>query len=164
MRFSTRLRYTGKKENQSLDFKMEETRADEIAKKLVYHAAAGSIVLIEGNGEIKKIILTDAIKAIRKNWKVIYVGKKQEDKWEIEELLLGSNGFFKGIIFGVMPKERVLVINTPEAISSKNLDRIRYFYDENNLKAVIIATEDASIINKFPEALKNRIGNRIIKI
>lgn len=121
-------------------------------------------MLLEGNGETKKIVLRDAIREIRKNWNVIYIGKKYKDNWEIEELLLGSNGFFKGIIFGVMPRERVLVINTPEAISAKNLDRIRYFYDENNLKSVIIATEDASIINKFPEALKNRIGNRIIKI
>ncbi len=142
----------------------ENTKVEDTIRKLVYHTAAGSIILLEGNGELKKTILKDAIRKIRKSWRVIYVGKKQEDKWEIEELLLGSNGFFKGIIFGVMPKERVLVINTPEAISSKNLDRIRYFYDENNLKAVIIATEDASIINKFPDALKNRIGNRIIKI
>ncbi len=140
----------------------EDTK--EIIRKVIYHAVAGNMVLLEGEGKMKKAVLKDAIREIRKNWKVIYVGKKHGDKWEIEELLLGSNGFFKGIIFGVMPRERVLVINTPEAISSKNLDRIRYFYDENNLKSVIIATEDASIINKFPEALKNRIGNRIIKI
>ena len=79
-------------------------------------------------------------------------------------MLLESNGFFKGIILGIMPRERVLVINTPEAISAKNLERIRYFYDENNLKSVIIATKEVSIINKFPEALKNRIGSRIIEI
>lgn len=145
---------------------MEENneKTKEIIRKIIYHAAAGSIVLLEGNGEIKKIALRDAIREIRKNWNVIYVGKKYKESWEIEELLLESNGFFKGIIFGVMPKERVLVINTPKAISAKNLDRIRYFYDENNLKSVIIAAEDASIINKFPEALKNRIGNRIIRI
>jgi hypothetical protein len=136
----------------------------EAVRKLVYYTAAGSIVLLEGDGEIKKIALRDAIREIRKNWNVIYVGKKYKDNWEIEELLLESNGFFKGIILGIMPRERVLVINTPEAISAKNLERIRYFYDENNLKSVIIATKEVSIINKFPEALKNRIGSRIIEI
>ena len=43
----------------------------EAVRKLVYYTAAGSIVLLEGDGEIKKIALRDAIREIRKNWNVI---------------------------------------------------------------------------------------------
>jgi hypothetical protein len=141
----------------------DEEKMEKAIKKVIYHIAAGSIMLVEGNSEEQKKIIKDVIRRIRGNWKAVYVSQKHKER-ELENFLLRSNGFFKGRIFRIMPRDRILIIENADAISERNLKMIRYFYDENNLKSVVMITQDASIINEFPDAMKNRIGNRIIRL
>ncbi len=148
---------------QVFNEKLEEDFVGEEAKKLIYLIAAGCMVLITGNKDARNAVINEAIKKVRGTWKSLYIDSDKKYRWDIQKMLFESNGFI-GAIFGIMPRERVLFVEDARFLTEKNFKMIRYFYDENNLKAVVIASDDSSITKILPEAIKNRIGNRIIKL
>jgi len=57
----------------------------------------------------------------------------------------------------------ILLLDNVQYLSKKNNERIKYNFDEDHIKSVVFTTSDYSLVN-FTDAIKNRIGNNIIKL
>ena len=82
-----------------------------------------------------------------------------EKELNIEDILTKRNGL-AGWIFKKHPKGMILLLDNVEHLSVRNLERIKYFFDRNHLRAVVIATTDYTKLN-FPESLQQRVWKRI---
>ncbi|MEM2138734.1 MAG: hypothetical protein QXM96_01115, partial [Candidatus Woesearchaeota archaeon] len=94
---------------------------------------------------------------------VAYVDCKILDKnLNITNILQERYGLF-GKILNKTPKEMILLLDNVHELSKKNTERIKYYFDQNNIKSIIFTTEKYSKA-KFSESLKDRIGKRVLKI
>ncbi|MEM2131616.1 MAG: AAA family ATPase, partial [Candidatus Woesearchaeota archaeon] len=115
----------------------------------------------KGNG--KTTLLMVAAKKFGGKKNVAYVDCKILDKnLNITNILQERYGLF-GKILNKTPKEMILLLDNVHELSKKNTERIKYYFDQNNIKSIIFTTEKYSKA-KFSESLKDRIGKRVLKI
>ncbi|MBI2105230.1 AAA family ATPase [Candidatus Woesearchaeota archaeon] len=131
---------------------------DNILEDLYYKIPAGTMSFIEGNlGTGKTTILKNLISKFRGQGKVIYFSCNRIDtELNIEELLKGKYGFW-GRLFGMMPKEMIVLLDESQQLSSVNTERIKYFFDQGNIKSVVFTGTNYSNTN-LHESIKERIG------
>lgn len=134
-------------------------------KELLYMILSGNMMVIEGKpGFGKTMLLMYAIDNFKGKGKVIYVdARKLNKKLDIEKLMIKRYGFFKGKVLGRLPRNMILLLDNVESISRRNCEKIRYYFDQNYLKSVILTTTDYESLN-ISEALRNRIGRRVLKL
>jgi len=130
---------------------------EEILKEAFYSIVSGNILVIEGEeGSGKTKILREIIKTFGGYGKVAYVSCKDLGRdLNIETILVKKNGFL-GWLFKVYPKRMILLLDDVEHLSAKNMERIKYFFDSNHLKAVVITTKNFSAL-KLTESITQRI-------
>jgi chromosomal replication initiation ATPase DnaA len=135
---------------------------DGVVDELLYNIRAGNIVVLEGKeGRGKTTLLRVAINKFKGDGKVVYVnGTKVEDP-NVERVLINKYGFF-GRIFNKLPRNMILLMDEVEEISEKNLERIKYFYDQNYVKSIVFTSKDLKKIN-FSPSLKDRVA-RVISL
>ena len=128
-----------------------------------YSIVAGSILVLEGEaGSGKTKVLREVIKKFGGYGRIAYINcQKLESKLNVEHIITKKNGFF-GWLFKKYPKNMVLLLDDVEHLSQRNLERIKYFFDRNYLRSVIIATTDYESL-KLPESLQQRV-RKVIKI
>ncbi|MBU0666393.1 MAG: AAA family ATPase [Nanoarchaeota archaeon] len=131
-------------------------------KELLYRVNAGNMVLIRGSEDSgKSSLLKIIIDKFQGEGKVVYLdGKNLSKRINIEKILTRNQGFIKNV-FGKKPVNMILLLDNVQYLSSKNAERIKYFYDQNYLKSVVFTTTNQSGV-KFQKSIIDRIGKRII--
>ncbi len=130
---------------------------EELLNEAFYTIESGNILVVEGEeGHGKTKILKEVIKKFGGKGEIAFIDCKDLDKeLNVEKVIIEKNGL-SGWLFKVYPKNMVLLLDNVEYLSNKNLERIKYFYDSNHLKAVIITTKDAEKL-KLNESVAQRI-------
>ena len=131
---------------------------DSTLEDLDYKIPSGTISFVEGSlGTGKTTVLKHLISKYRGKGKVIYFACNRIDtELNIEELLKGKYGFW-GKLFGMMPKEMMVLLDEAQELSAVNTERIKYFFDQGNIKSVVFTGVDYEKAN-FHESIKERIG------
>lgn len=131
---------------------------DQVLEDLYYKIPAGTMSFIEGKlGTGKTTIMKNLIAKFRGRGKVIYFSCNRIDtELNIEELLRGRYGFW-GRMFGMMPKGMIVLLDEAQQLSSVNTERIKYFFDQGNIKSAVFTGTDYSNTN-LHESIKERIG------
>jgi len=121
------------------------------AEEVLYRIASGNILLIEGKvGTGKTALLKHAIDNFKGKGKVIYVdGNKLNKRLDVSNLL--------------KKKGMILLMDNVQYLSKKNNEKIKYYYDEDQIKSVVFTTTDYNLVN-FTDAIKNRIGKNVIEL
>jgi len=133
---------------------------EDVLKETFYSIISGNIMVLEGaEGMGKSKILREVIKKFGGYGKIAYVNCKELDKeLNIEKVLVKKNGIL-GWLFKRYPRNMILLLDDVEHLSSRNIERIKYFYDHNHLKSVIITTKDFGKL-----ALGESVQQRIRKV
>ena len=133
----------------NIDFKLIDKENE--SKEILYRIISGSMLLIEGEeGTGKTSLLKYAIDNFRGKGKVVYIDAKKLSK------RLNINKIIK-------KKGMILLIDNVQELSKYNNERIKYYFDEDYIRAVVFTTTDFETIN-FTDAIKDRIGKSIIKL
>ena len=133
---------------------------NDIIDDLLYNINAGNIVVIEGeDGRGKTSLLNIVINRFRGQGRVVYINGNKIENPNIENVLMDRYGFW-GRIFNKMPRDMILLMDEVEELSERNLERIKYFYDQNYIKAIVFTTKDRKTPN-FSPSLKERIAKII---
>jgi len=140
---------------------------DKILEELSYKIPAGTMSFVEGPlGTGKTTIMKHIISKFRGQGKVIFFSCNRIDsELNMEELLRGKYGFW-GRMFGMMPKEMIVLLDEAQQLSPANTERIKY-YDNANLHQSIkerIGHDGLFKIKELTEdeaiaLVRNRIGN-----
>ena len=130
---------------------------EDILKEVYYSIISGNILVIQGDeGSGKSKILKEAIRKFGGYGKVAYVScKNLQRELNVEDILIKKNGFL-GMLFKKYPQNMILLLDDVEHLSAKNMERIKYFFDSNYLKAVIITTRNYERL-KLSESITQRI-------
>lgn len=127
---------------------------------VLYYIESGSILFVEGakgTGKTKFVrTVIDSFKG-----RIIYVDAASLKKnLNIEELLRKKNGL-KGKVLGKKPMDMILILDNVTELSTVNVERIKYYYDQGFLQSVLLTGPTAK---NLPESMLNRIGKRIVKL
>tara|TARA_Y100000310_G_scaffold272554_1_gene287612 strand:- start:12716 stop:13423 length:708 start_codon:yes stop_codon:yes gene_type:complete len=138
---------------------------DKEAKEILYRIISGNIFLIEGKeGMGKTVLLKHAIDNFKGHGKVIYIdGNKMSGSINVKRLLMNRSGLIKGKLSKKIAEDMILLLDNVQCLSKRDNEKIKYYFDQNNLKSVIFTTIDYSGVN-IGEAVKDRIGNNFIKL
>ena len=137
---------------------------DEIFDELVYRIGAGSMVFVQGRkASGKTALLWNIIRRFRGRGKVIYVDCLElESELNIEELLVRKYGIL-GNLFKVKPRGMILLLDNVSELSKRNMERVKYFFDEGYLHSVVFTGLDYASVG-FSKSLKERIGKRVLTL
>jgi len=72
-----------------------------------------------------------------------------------------SRQSFLGKLFKKRPKGMIILMDDVEVLSEKNLERIKYFYDQNYISSIVFTGRDFNKIS-LSDSLKERINAKII--
>jgi len=133
---------------------------DALVEEVFYAIHSGNMVSIVGDsGSGKTKILKEIIKRFGGKKKIIYVNCRHMQKAiNVETLLQNRQGFFKRIL-GKKPNKMILLLDEVESLTSKNCERIKYYFDQNFLQSVIFTGKT------FPvEGMSHSLVQRISKV
>jgi chromosomal replication initiation ATPase DnaA len=133
---------------------------EDIIDEINYRIIAGDILFIEGKeGTGKTALMKRVISKFKGKGKLVYLnGKKMENSFNIEEILMKKQGWFRK----KYPQNMILLMDEVQELSKKNNERLKYFYDQNYLRSIIFASKDLKSVN-FTQSLKERLS-KIIKL
>ena len=135
---------------------------DVLLDELSYRIEAGNMIFIEG--EIgKTALLMKIIDKYKGKGKVIYVNcEKVKHEPNIKILLANGN---KSIIKKMkgMPKRMILLLDNITHLSESNAEKIKYYFDQDNIQSVVMASKDYSKVD-IPDSIRHRIGKRVHKL
>jgi DNA-directed RNA polymerase subunit RPC12/RpoP len=122
-------------------------------EEILYRILSGNLLLIEGKpGSGRTALLKHAIDNFRGKGKVVYI-----NAGELSKRLNISDYIEK------KPKGMILLLDNVQSLSFKNNERIKYYYDTDQVKSAVFTTTSQEEAN-FSQALKDRLGSSIIKL
>lgn len=130
---------------------------EDALKEAYYTLFSGNILVLEGaEGMGKTKILKEIIRSFGGQGRIAYVSARTLDReLNIEDIIVKKNGIL-GKLFKKYPKNMILLLDDVEHLSQRNMERIKYFFDSNHLRAVIITTQNYEKL-QFTESFKQRI-------
>ena len=133
---------------------------EDFIEEINYRIIAGDILFVEGGeGTGKTALMKRVISKFKGKGKLIYLnGKKMDDSFNMEEILMKKQGWFRK----KYPKNMALLMDEVQELSKKNNERLKYFYDQNYLRSIIFSSKDLKSVN-FTQSLKERLS-KIIKL
>jgi energy-coupling factor transporter ATP-binding protein EcfA2 len=136
---------------------------EDTIQEIFYRIAAGDMLFIEGReGNGKTALLKRVIARFKGRGKIIYIdGKKLDKNINIQDTLKGRVGFWSRMM-GKELKNMILLMDDVEELSRKNSERIKYYYDQNYIKAVIFTGTNYKTA-AFTDSLKERIS-KVVKL
>ena len=101
---------------------------EDALKESYYSIISGNILILEGEeGSGKSKILREIIRQFGGYGRIAYISCKNiSTELNIEEILVKKNGIL-GMLFKHYPKNMILLLDDVEHLSSKNMERIKYF-------------------------------------
>ncbi|MBL7170073.1 MAG: AAA family ATPase [Candidatus Aenigmarchaeota archaeon] len=133
---------------------------DEVLDKV----RSGSILFIDGDyGTGKTTILRKIINEFGGKKKVVYYScNRSENGLDVERLIKGGRGFF-GELFGVEPKNMVLLLDEVQDLNKEDCEALHVSFDNKSFKSIVLVSKDFRKVN-FGNGLKGLIGKNIIKM
>ncbi len=127
----------------------------DVLEEAHYSIVSGNIIIIEGGkGTGKTKILREMIKKFGGHGRVAYIDcAKLEKELNVEHVITKKNGIL-GYLFKKFPRGMVLLLDNVDKLNEKNLERIKFLFDQNYLRAVVITTEDYSQLNLSESVLQ----------
>ena len=131
---------------------------EDYIEEMLYRIEAGDILFVEGlPGLGKTALLRRAIAHHKGQGKVLYINCRDiKQDWNIEEVLVRRHGLW-GRLLKKKPKGIILLVDEVHELTPKNMERLKYFYDQNYLKAVVF-TGTSYEHAKFSPSLKDRVS------
>ncbi len=132
--------------------------------ELVYRIESGSMVFLEGSkGMGKTAILVQVIKRFEGKGRVIYYDCSElKKKVEIDMLMRNRYGFM-GKLFNIVPSDMIVLLDNIDALSRENAERIKYYFDQNNIRSVVFTGENFARAD-LPQSIKDRIGIHVVRL
>ena len=126
---------------------------EDLLEETFYSIVSGSIVIVESNeGMGKTRLMKEVVKKFGGRGRLVYINCKNLDKeLNVESIIKKKKGWLRK-----NPKNMVLLLDDVEHISEKNMERIKYFFDQNYIRAVILATNKPKELN-LSDSLKQRV-------
>lgn len=136
---------------------------EEELNEIFYSILAGNMVFVEGPAESGKTsLLREAVRRFGGRKKIIYVNcKNLRKELNVERLLKDRYGFL-GRIFNLKPKNMILLLDEVEHLTERNCERIKYYYDQNYLRAVVFTSRNIEQAG-FNRSILHRI-NKVIRV
>jgi Cdc6-like AAA superfamily ATPase len=128
--------------------------------ELEYYVRSGSIVFVEGGPGLGKSVLLRMLMD-RFGSKTVYMDCSL-DKLNPGKIIKNKTSFLNKLL-GRELKGVILVVDNIEGLSQQDMESLKYYYDNNYFGAVILAGKSFKSAG-FPEALADRIGNRILTL
>ena len=134
---------------------------EEVLKEAYYSIVSGNILIIEGGeGTGKTKLLKEVIRKFGGRGRVAYISAKALDReLNIEDVLVKKNGLL-GMLFKKYPKNMILLLDDVEYLSARNMERLKYSFDSNHLRAVLITTRNTEKMH-LSESMKQRVRKMI---
>lgn len=140
-------------------FVEQSVNLKEPSDELVYNIEAGNMVLVDGpTGTGKTTLLFSAIEKFEGERKVIYFDCSK-DEVDIKKLMQNKYGII-GRLFNLTPKNMVLMLDNFKVLNKKDLERVKYYYDNNHIRSLVFAGNGVEL----PDNIRDRIGNRVIRL
>lgn len=122
---------------------------DSIKEELLYRIVSKSITLIvAGNGQGKTSLLKYIIDNFKGRNKVLYVNANKE--YDLKKLLKKR-------------KNMILLLDNVSTLKHSEIERIKYYYDEDIISSIVFTTNDVNSLN-FSQSMWSRIGRNMIEI
>ncbi|PIO04382.1 hypothetical protein COT48_00700 [Candidatus Woesearchaeota archaeon CG08_land_8_20_14_0_20_47_9] len=147
------------------DIEDELIGVDDILDELYYRVESGSIVFLEGQaGTGKTAVLKKVIGRFMGSKQVIFFDCKEipDKRLNIERLMFERYGTI-GKLLRLTPKNMILLLDNVPALSKKNTERAKFFFDQDFIKAIVLTGKSYSRLS-MSEGIKERIGSRVIKL
>ncbi len=136
---------------------------EDLLEEMLYAIVSGNMIFIEGEtGSGKTKLLKEAIERFGGHGKVIYVNcKKIHKDLNIERLLKDRYGWLATVILNKKPKNMILLLDEVEHLSRKNSERIKYYFDQNYLRAVVFSGNSMDNAG-LSDSLRHRIHKKLM--
>ncbi len=133
-------------------------------RRLLDSIANGAVWLVSGAfGSGKTTLFKGIIKRYRGQGRVIYYSlNRKEQAADFRRLIRGSGSMLQRL-FGVLPRDRILLLDEAHMLHAADAQQIVDFYKQGFLKAVVLAAERFDSVH-MPEALRKLIGDNIIEL
>lgn len=126
---------------------------EEIVNEVLYNIDAGNIIFIQAPpGSGKTAILRRAIQQFKGEGKVAYIDSNKVKDLNIERVLEKASGLL-GTLFHSKPKGMIILVDNISDLSKKNSERLKYFYDQNYVKAIVFTGESINNVPFTPSLL-----------
>ncbi len=127
--------------------------------EMEYYVNSGSIVFVEGAEGSGKSVLLQKLAGMLGRRAVVVDAAGDIDLREI----IKSKTSPLGRLLGNPPGNLVLLVDNAKGLSPGSLELLKYYYDNNNFAAVVLAGSSLKASGLSPSVL-DRIGNRVVRI
>ncbi|MFW5746194.1 MAG: AAA family ATPase [Nanoarchaeota archaeon] len=136
----------------------------QLVEDLLYFTAAGHMVLLEGSeGAGKTMMLQQIISRFRGEGRVAYIdGAHLRGEPDIEQILNKKGRGFLGNMMKKKPKGMILLLDDVVHISSKNFEKIKYYFDQDYIRSVIFTIHDSDQLDMPPSIIDRVQGRHIV--
>ncbi|MBR9691084.1 hypothetical protein GOV08_05365 [Candidatus Woesearchaeota archaeon] len=124
----------------------------------------GRVIFIEGDyGVGKTAVLKEIIKAFKGKKKLIYYSaNRSEGSIPFDALIKGRAGPL-GKMFGVRPKELILMIDEAQKLTLHDCEKIEYLIKKGHFRSVILVSDSYAKAN-LTDSLRRKIGNKVLSL
>jgi type II secretory pathway predicted ATPase ExeA len=136
----------------------------EVIDEIKYRISASSMLVIEGQlGTGKTTSLMVAANKFGGKKNVVYLDCQiLEKNLNITHVLQDRFGVV-GRMLNKKPHDMIVLMDNVHELSKQNTERLKYYFDQNYIKSIIFTTKSYRSA-KFSQSLRDRIGNRVIKL
>ncbi|MBT3985587.1 ATP-binding protein [archaeon] len=130
---------------------------EDLLDEVFYSIMSGNIIVIQGEeGSGKTRVMKEIVRKFGGKGKIAYVNGKNLDKeLNVETLINKKKGWFRK-----NPKNIILLLDDVEHISEKNMERIKYYFDQNYVRTVMLGTSKPEELKLSP-SLKQRVWKKL---
>ena len=130
---------------------------EDLLEEIFYSIMSGNIIVLEGTkGAGKTRIMKEVVRKFGGKGKIAYINGKNLDKeLNVEKIIEKKKGLFRK-----HPKNMILLLDDVEHITEKNMERIKYYFDQNYVRTVILSTSKPDEL-KLSESLKQRVWKNL---
>lgn len=136
---------------------------DHVIEDLFYRIDAGGMVFVDGELGTGK---TSLLKLITSRYgglkRVMYFSCVHIKNSDLNEILFERIGFWRRL-FGVKPKGMIILLDEVNELSPENVEKIKYFFDEDTIKSTVFTGVDYDKVG-FSPSVRERINRSVIRL